>query len=156
LNPAGVSRVGPSLYRDGQYKAVPLNQEVSQGKSNIALRQSPMVRQREEGTVLDEFWTSMSSGRGPNLVALSLGDREPIVDRAHGPQSKSLPCPGPDRSPLNKRRDMNKNGPLNLIVGCALGSAVLITLLVHGGWLVWVPTLLALVVLAKLWHLPSR
>jgi hypothetical protein len=51
---------------------------------------------------------------------------------------------------------MNKNGPLGVIVICALGSAALITLIVHGGWLAWVPTLLALVVLAKLWHTSHR
>jgi hypothetical protein len=47
---------------------------------------------------------------------------------------------------------MNKNSPLGVIVSCALGSAALITLFVHGSWFVWVPTLLALVVLAKLWQ----
>jgi hypothetical protein len=51
---------------------------------------------------------------------------------------------------------MNKNGPLELIVSCALGSAVLITLFVHSGWLAWVPTSLALAVLANLWHIPRR
>ncbi len=46
---------------------------------------------------------------------------------------------------------MNKKSPLGLIVSCALGAAVLITLFVPGGWLVWAPTVLALVVLARVW-----
>jgi CHASE2 domain-containing sensor protein len=40
-----------------------------------------------------------------------------------------------------------RSSPLPMLVGGALITAVLCTLLVKGGWLIWVPVLLALCVL---------
>jgi hypothetical protein len=42
---------------------------------------------------------------------------------------------------------MRKN-PIQFLVAAALAVAVLSTLLVQGGWLIWLPTMLALAVTA--------
>ena len=49
-----------------------------------------------------------------------------------------------------------KTGSLGFLVACTLGAAFLITLLIHGGWIVWVPILLALAVLLSVWQMPGR
>ena len=47
---------------------------------------------------------------------------------------------------------MNDRGPMPLLVGSALVAAALCTLMVQGGWLIWIPVLAALAVVAKMWH----
>lgn len=49
-----------------------------------------------------------------------------------------------------------KTGSLGFLVACTLGAAFLITLLVHGGWVVWIPVLLALAVLLSMGQVPGR
>jgi hypothetical protein len=44
---------------------------------------------------------------------------------------------------------MNGRGPVPVLVGATLIAAVLCTLVVEGGWLVWIPVLGALIVLAR-------
>jgi hypothetical protein len=43
-----------------------------------------------------------------------------------------------------------------MLVGGVLTAAVLCTLVVKGGWLIWVPVLLALYTLAVVWNALSR
>ncbi len=43
-----------------------------------------------------------------------------------------------------------ESGPLPLFVGCTLLVAVLCTLLIDGGWMVWIPLGLGLLVLGAL------
>lgn len=49
-----------------------------------------------------------------------------------------------------------KTGSLGFLVACTLGAASLITLLIHGGWVVWIPVLLALAVLLSVWQALGR
>ena len=43
-----------------------------------------------------------------------------------------------------------ESGPLPLFVGCVLGVAVLCTLLIDGGWMVWIPLGLVLLMVGAL------
>lgn len=45
---------------------------------------------------------------------------------------------------------MKKHGSFGLVVACAIGAAVLITLLVDGGWTIWPPALLAIGIVCRL------
>jgi hypothetical protein len=45
---------------------------------------------------------------------------------------------------------------LPVVVASALGSAVLASLLVDEGWLLWIPVVLALVALTKVKGMPRR
>jgi hypothetical protein len=45
---------------------------------------------------------------------------------------------------------MSHKNLLPLVVGCALGSAALATLVADEGWFLWVPVAVALIALAKL------
>ena len=45
---------------------------------------------------------------------------------------------------------MKESSPLPLLVGGTLAVAVLVTLLVKGGWLIWVPVVLALLVVYRM------
>jgi uncharacterized membrane protein YjjP (DUF1212 family) len=49
-----------------------------------------------------------------------------------------------------------KTSPLPMLVGGVLITAVLATLLVKGGWLIWLPVILALLIVYYLGRLPSR
>ena len=51
---------------------------------------------------------------------------------------------------------MKKSGSHGFLVACTLGAAFLITLLTHGGWVVWLPVLLALAVLFSVWQALGR
>lgn len=45
-----------------------------------------------------------------------------------------------------------QNGPLPVLVGSVLVVAVLATLVIERGWVLWVPALLALAVVTRLWR----
>jgi hypothetical protein len=49
-----------------------------------------------------------------------------------------------------------RSSPLPMLVGGVLITAALCTLLVEGGWLIWIPVLLALLVVYHLARTPSR
>lgn len=49
-----------------------------------------------------------------------------------------------------------RSSPLPMLVGGVLITAVLVTLLVKGGWPIWVPVILALAVVYHLCRTPSR
>jgi hypothetical protein len=51
---------------------------------------------------------------------------------------------------------MKKCGPLPALVGGTLVVAALATWLVKGGWLMWVPVVLALAVVGRVWQLLNR
>jgi uncharacterized membrane protein YjjP (DUF1212 family) len=60
-------------------------------------------------------------------------------------------------APEMRRRGMSqKSRPLPMLVGGVLITAVLATLLVKGGWLIWLPVILALLIVYYLGRLPSR
>lgn len=46
----------------------------------------------------------------------------------------------------------NRDGPLPALVGSTVVAAVLCTVLVQGGWLIWIPTLVTLVVIGTFKH----
>jgi len=49
-----------------------------------------------------------------------------------------------------------ENSPLPMLVGGVLIAAALCTLLVNGGWLIWIPTLLALAVVGTFFGTSRR
>lgn len=51
---------------------------------------------------------------------------------------------------------MNQNGPMPVLIGGALVVAILATLTVPGGWVLWLPVVLALAVVARCWSGSSR
>jgi len=58
---------------------------------------------------------------------------------------------GKGRSGMQK-----ENSPLPMLVGGVLIAAALCTLLVNGGWLIWIPTLLALAVVGTFFGTSRR
>ena len=50
----------------------------------------------------------------------------------------------------------HRSSPLPMLVGGVLITAVVCTLLVEGGWLIWVPVMLALMVVYRLSRTLSR
>lgn len=51
---------------------------------------------------------------------------------------------------------MKQHGAFPPLVAGLVIAAVLATLLVPGGWLIWVPVGLALAVVGKVWHILGR
>ena len=49
-----------------------------------------------------------------------------------------------------------KGGPLPALVGGTIVVAGLATVLTHGGWVLWIPVLLALAVVGGIWHACNR
>jgi len=48
------------------------------------------------------------------------------------------------------------NGSLPFLIGSVLAVATLVTLLVKGGWLIWLPVTVALLIVYYLGRMPSR
>ena len=51
---------------------------------------------------------------------------------------------------------MKTNGTVGLIVACTIVTAILSTLMMNHGWLVWIPALLALAVAARMCQMVDR
>ena len=49
-----------------------------------------------------------------------------------------------------------QGGPLPALVGGVLVVAALATVLTQGGWVLWIPVLLALAVVGWIWHACKR
>lgn len=58
--------------------------------------------------------------------------------------------------PVGRRRGRKKRGPLPLLVAGVVVAVVLATALVEGAWLMWLPVLLALAVVGRVWFALSR
>lgn len=50
----------------------------------------------------------------------------------------------------------NRDGPLPALVVSIVVVATLATLMAEGGWVLWIPVLMALVVVSKIWNALGR